>query len=198
MMKAVVAALCCWGVAYATPIATLTLFPNNGNVTGQPLDGYFQYTITNNTDFWLLATSSNFCEIGADPNLVDCTQTYNGTTQFGPKFGYWVGGGDLAVTEFPTPPHSTNFYFTPPIVGIYIVGFGHPDFGTDSGNIFVHFAEYIGDPTKGGVRNPNDPGNLEMSAPATLTFVPEPGTLLLALPALIAMGLLRLRRTRRA
>jgi hypothetical protein len=197
MMKCTAMALCCWGAAYATPIATLNLSPS-GTVTMQKglfgVEADFYYTITNNTDFWLLPTSSNFCEIGADPNSVDCTKQYNGTTQFGPALGFWL---DFVTFPQTIPPHSTPL--NSQALGTYGIAYGNipttfPT--TDSGNIFVHFKEFDGNPYQGALQDPNDPGNLELSVPMTVVVVPEPGTLLLAVAALVVMGRLRLYGTR--
>jgi hypothetical protein len=198
MMKSIAMALFCWGLADATPIATLNLFPS-GTITAQKtlfgVGVFFTYTITNNTNFWLVPTNADFCAIGADPNSADCTKPYNGTTQFGPMLGFWLNGVDPATS---TPPNSTLLY--PQGLGLYGIAFGnlpaiYP--AIDSGNIFVHFKEFDGDPSHGGLQDPNDPGNLEISAPVTIVVVPEPGTLLLAMTALIAMGRLRMYRMRR-
>jgi hypothetical protein len=206
MLKTVATALCCWGVACATPIATLTL--DNSVITiaqAFPSGGFsvdFYGKITNNTDFWLLPISSTFCVIGADPNLVDCSLPYNGTTQFGPTLASW-GSGLISIGgayQNATPPHNayTVDYYLGTLNASYRNGF------TETGNIFVHFELFDTNPVNpnsrkltGALRDPSDPGNLEISAPATAIFLPEPGTLLLPLPALIAMGLLRLRRSRR-
>jgi hypothetical protein len=198
VLLAAAVGLCSWG-AYATP--TLTLIPPSGNLTGY--DGQtvgWGFTITNDTSDWLLITGSFFCNAGGDPNFTDCTTPGTGPTFFGPQFGTYTDYIGTRATEVPPTGQTgpTAFSRGSPGFGVgeYKVNSNAPLASMDLGNIFVTYAEYQGSPVDGGTPDPNDPGNLELSAAASVTVVPvpEPATFLLVGGSLVALAGLRLRR----
>jgi hypothetical protein len=195
----VVAALCSWS-AYATP--TFTLLP--ADITGYPgktVGWGFSITNTSDTD-WVVITSSFFCQPGADPFSTGCT-----TSSFGPVLGDYtdyagLDGIFLAPFEQGTDSFTSfPFSFGNPGQGVgqYTI-FGNATPGTDTGNIFLTYNLYIGDPRNGGTPDTvNDPnGTLDVPAAATVTVLPapEPATFLLIGGSLVALAALRRRRAR--
>jgi len=199
LLAAMAVTLCSWS-AYATP--TFTLLPPD--VTGYPSQtvGWgFSITNTSDTD-WVVVTNSFFCELGGDPNFTDCT-----TNPFGPTLGVYTdysGQDGIFLAPFEQGTDSfTSFPFSPGNpgngVGQYAI-FGNAKPGTDTGNVFLTYNLYLGDPRTGGAPDTaNDPGNLEVSAGATVTVLPapEPATFLLIGGSLAILAGFRLRRRAR-
>jgi hypothetical protein len=200
LVAAVTVALCSWS-AYATP--TFTLLPADiTGFQGQTVGWGFQVTNTSDTD-WVVVTNSFFCQPGLDPTAVDCTIDPNG-----PALGVYTdyaGADGIVLAPFEQGTDSfTSFPFSPGNpgqgVGQYAI-FGNATPGTDTGNIFLTYNLYLGDPRTGGAPDtenyPN--GTLDVSAAATVTVmpIPEPATFLLVGGAFAALAGLRLRRRAR-
>ncbi|HYL72842.1 MAG TPA: hypothetical protein VEU96_01500 [Bryobacteraceae bacterium] len=200
-------ALCAWQ-AIAAPVLTL-LPPDISGFPGNTVGWGVQINNTSDTD-WLKITGSLFCGVGGDPNVNDCTTTFNGTTQFGPSFGAYtdyVGQDGIILAPFEMGTDSFfSFPFSPGNpgsgVGQYQI-FPQSFFTsnsialpvTDSGNIFVTFDIYNGDPLNGGSKT----GSGEVSSAATVTVMPapEPATFLLLGGSLAALAGFRLRHQAR-
>src|SRR5437016_8697105 len=151
-LAAVVLALCSWG-AYATP--TLTLIPPSGALTGfQNQTTGWGFTITNDTSDWLIVTNSFFCNTGGDPNFSDCTTPGNGPASFGPQFGTYTDYIAANVTVVPAFGTVGPTFFSPGSpgsgVGEYKVNSNAPIGSLDSGNLFVTYNTFNGDPFDGG------------------------------------------------
>jgi hypothetical protein len=209
-----IAVLYSWG-AYATPTLSVTLTPANGAISGYPGQTVgWGVTITNNTAFWIIITGSFFCGAGGDPNFTDCSNgggapnpyvPYDGSSQFGTSFGPYTdytaappnfielqpsgsGGETFGPQSFSPGNPGTG-------VGQYMILMTAPIGQTDTGNIFITFDEYAGDP----IENPDRVGSDEGSAAASVHIVPtpEPATFLLVGGSLAALAGLRLRRRAR-
>ena len=201
VLVAVVVALCSWS-AYAAPTPALSLLPADvSGFPGQTVGWGFQVINNSDTD-WLEITNSFFCQLGADPISNDCTMN-----PFGPALGVYTdyaGKDGIVLAPFEQGMDSfASFPFSPGNpgngVGQYAI-FGNAMPGTDMGNIFLTYKLFIGDPRNGGTPDTeNDPGNLSVSAAASVTVnpTPEPATFLLAGVALVALARLR-RRVRQA
>lgn len=195
LIFAITLALCC---SYLSAAPTLTLLPLGGNLTGSPNQTIgWGYTIVNDTADWLLFTNSFFCNTGGDPNFTDCTTPGTGPTAFGPQFG--VYSDYIATSGIDVAPHTT----TPPTafspgspgsgVGQYHVNSGALPGSSDTGNLFISYNIFTGDPFAGGAQDPTDPGTLELSAAAKVTVtasIPEPGTVALFLCGLVCVAAL--------
>jgi hypothetical protein len=206
----ILATLCSWS-AYAAPTLTVSLIPANGAISGSRGQTVgWGFTITNNTSFWIIITGSFFCGIGGDPNFTDCSNgggspnpyaPYDGSSQFGTSFGPYSdytaapphfielqpsgSGGDTFGPQSYSQGNPGNG------VGQYMILPSAPIGMTDTGNIFITFDEYSGDP----LENPDRVGSDEGSAAASVTIVPtpEPATFLLVGGALVALARLRRR-----
>jgi len=183
---------CC---AYADPDVTLTLIPITGAVQGAPGDTVgWGYTLTNNSGFYLLVDQSNFCGVGGDPAINDCTTPYNPPTEYGPSYGTYadyIGSEGLDIA--PGGSAMQNFDSTAMTgVGAYMIDPGAPGGAIDFGNIFVVYDEYMGDPFNGGTFVDES----ESFATAQVMIAPEPSTFGLAAGSLLAFTALRLRRRR--
>jgi hypothetical protein len=163
------AAMAGWN-AYAAP--TLTLIPPSGTIHGSPgATVGWGFTISNDTGFYLLFDSSNFCGPGGDPFFTDCSTPYNGLTQFGPSQGTYTDY--IATNTTIIPPHST---VTQPFnsaamqgVGAYMISAGAPMGATDLGKIFVSYQQFAGNPLTGGIQQS---GDIEISAVAQVVVSP--------------------------
>jgi hypothetical protein len=171
------------GILCASP--TLTLIPVGGALTGSPNQTIgWGYTIVNDTADWMLFNSSNFCNTGGDPNFADCVTPGTGPTSFGPVFGTYTDY--IATSTIEVAPNSTigptPFSAGSPGAGVgqYLVNSGALAGSSDVGQLFIGYNIFTGDPLSGGAQDPSDPGNLELSAAASVTVVtagvPEPGT----------------------
>jgi PEP-CTERM motif len=188
LLSLVVASVC-------TATATLTLNPVNGAVTGAPGQSVgWGFTISDDT-FWLVVTGTDFCSsFNTSPHDVfPCTNpvpggTYTDFTQFN------------FVVSAPNSPDTSqqNFSYNPPCAnpgdctgtGAFTIDSSTP-FGTYSGVIVVDYDLYSGDPSGGGTLIQQD--NF-ITANASVTVAPEPGTWLLMGSALAGLGLARFRK----
>jgi hypothetical protein len=182
-LAAVVILFGCWA-AKAAP--TLALEPD-GNVSGAPGQTVgWGFTITNDTGFFLLFDSSQFCEPGQDPQFTTCTQTLGTYTDYIASNGTLVAPHGSASQTF-NPSTMTG-------IGAYTIDPSAPLFATDSGSIIATYMEYQGDPFNGGTQAS---GDIEISAPASVTVnTPEPVSLLLVAAGLLVLGV-QTRRCRR-
>jgi len=176
----------CFCSAYASPM--LTLIPANGMVsgtTGQTVG--WGYTINNDTSFYLLVDSSNFCQAGEDPLFTTCTQT-QGT------YVDYIASNMTVVSPGGMPSQSFNS-MTMTGVGAYQISGTAP--ATDSGSIIVTYQEFNGVPGMMGSMQVS--GDIEFPAQsASVTVVPsaavpEPASFTLAGGVLLMMAARRLR-----
>jgi len=154
----------------------ITTNPPGGAVTGSPGQtvGY-GFTITNNTSYYLLFDGSYFCEPSQDPEFTTCTQSL-GTYQD------YIAANFTEVAPMSSLSESFN--------ANTMTGFGAYDISptamvgaTDSGNLVATYMEYQGDPLSGGTP---ESGDIELSAPASVTVIPvsttpEPSSRILAM-----------------
>jgi len=189
--------------AYATP--TFTVIPASGDVAAGPGETTgWGFTIANDTPYYLLIDSSAFCGLGGDPFLTDCTDPYNPPTAFGPAIGTYTDfiASNLTIVS-PYISVSTPFVLTQnfdPVLqtgaGSYTINAGPLTQTLDTGNLFISYQEYDGDPLSGSATQVS--GDIELSAAVTVQAIPEPATLDLAGSALLLFGWSAIRRRRRA
>jgi len=195
MVGALASCLC------AVPLPVIfTLDPADGAISGAPGDTVgWGFTIQNNTDNYLLFDSSNFCGVGGDPQFTDCSVPYNPPTGFGPAFGTYTDYIANNFTEI-APGTSLTEAFDATLmtgVGAYTIDPGAQGGSLDSGNVYVSFQQFQGDPLAGGSQVG---GDSELAAPASVLVtssatVPEPRTAFaLAGALLLGLGFLRKRR----
>ena len=188
-------------LTWATP--TLTLTPDF-DVHGDPGDTVgWGYTIVNDTGFYLLFDSSNFCGLDpnnppftADPAFADCNDPYNPPTAFGPQYGTYQDYIANNITLI-APNSTSSQSFDAGLmqgVGAYIIDPSAPSPAMDIGAVWVSYMEYNGNPFLGGTQVS---GDIEMFANAQVDVVPEPATLGLAGGALLLLAALRRRVTRK-
>jgi len=183
----------CGLCAHADPI--LALIPASGLVTAEPGQTIgWGFSITNDTPYYLLIDSSNFCGVGGDPFFTDCTDPYNPPTAYGPALGTY---SDLIATNATVvSPFSTftqDFDLTNQVgVGEYTVDPSAPLYSVDTGNIYVSYMEFQGNPFLSGTQVS---GDIEFFAPAQVEVVPEPAAwALTALPLLLLIWRVRRKR----
>jgi hypothetical protein len=182
--------------AFADPVLTLT--PPSGTVLAGPgqTTGW-GFTITNDTSFYLLIDSSNFCGVGGDPAFADCNDPSNPPFAYGPALGTYTDFiASQATLVFPdsfvTEAFNKN---TDQGVGSYAISLSTPLYSTDSGKLFVSFMEFQGNPFD--LDNPGTQisGDIELSSAAKVEAIPEPAAWALAGLPLLAL-LWRARRKR--
>jgi hypothetical protein len=159
------------GVVHADP--TLALTPASA-IQGEPGQTVgWGFTIDNDTGYYLLVDSSNFCGIGGDPFFTDCTTTYDPPTEYGPAYGVYDDYIATNLTDI-APLSTLSVSFDPVAqtgVGAYVIDPAAPVGSVDQGNIFVSYMEFSGDPLAGGTQVS---GDIEISASASVDVVPEP------------------------
>jgi hypothetical protein len=141
----------------------ITTDPPGGAVSGSPGQtvGY-GFTITNSTPYYLLFDASYFCEPGQDPEFTTCTQSL-GTYQD------YIAANFTEVAPMSSLSESFNAN-TMTGFGAYNISPTAMVGATDSGNLIATYMEYQGDPLNGGT--PVPPGDIELSAPASVTVIP--------------------------
>ena len=182
---------CC--VVHADPTLMLIPSPDIAGAPGETIG--WGYSITNDTTFYLLVDSSNFCGVGGDPAFTDCTTPYDPPFEFGPSYGTYQDyiASNLTIIA-PLSTASESFDSTLMTgVGAYMIDPAAPMGAIDIGNVFVSYQEFNGDPLSGGTQAS---GDIEMSSPASVMVVPEPVTLALTGWGLLALGWAR-RRSRK-
>jgi hypothetical protein len=189
-------------------VLTVYADPASGNIgVSQAIPGQttgWGFTITNDTPYFLLVDSSNFCEAGGDPAFADCVTPANPPTSYGPAIGTYT---DFIANNFtlisPAPPVGSGVVtqqFNLALqhgVGSYTIDPSTPLYTIEQGFLFVSFQEYDGNPI-----DPDNPGtqvsgDIEISAAVTIEAVPEPASwVLMASGLLLAFIVLRRRRAR--
>ena len=189
LLAVAVSGLC----AYADPM--LTLIPGSGLVGALPGETTgWGFTIANDTPYYLLFDSSNFCEPGGDPQYTDCS---NGGL-FGPAnngiYTDFIATNVTLISPFDTVTQNFNLALQHG-VGSYAIDSNTPMYTQDPGMIFVSFMEFDGNPFD--TDNPPNQisGDIELSASAIAEAVPEPATWALTLSALL-LALVYLHRKR--
>lgn len=190
-ITAIVAVLGC-GAANASPVFTVPpglIGGNPGATVG------WGFSILNDTPYWLLVDSSQFCQPGQDPQFTTCTTTLGSPT---PDTGYT----DLIANNTTViNPSSTLSEAYDPILqlglGTYTISPTAPVAAIDSGNITITYVEFSGgNPLVPGSGATQVSADIELSGSASMQVAPEPGTLLtgvLSVLGLVWFGRLRAR-----
>ena len=153
------------------------------------------FSITNDTGFYLLVDSSQFCQIGQDPNFTTCTQTqgtYNDLI-----------ASDLTVIN-PNSTLTQSYDLSAPSgLGSYTINAGAPLFAIDTGVIVLTYIEFSGNPLTTGTPvsgdielGLNDLPNGGSSGAAQVEVTPEPGSFVLLGLGLAGSAMIRRARHR--
>jgi hypothetical protein len=160
-----------------------------GLITGQPGETIgWGFSITNDTPYWMLVDSSQFCQPGQDPLFTTCTTTLGSPT---PDTGYTDLIATNATVIDPFSTLTTPYDPTVPAgLGTYSIGSTVPIGSVDSGNIILTYIEFSG----GSPLTTGTPvsGDIELSGAASVDVVPEPSAVLLELTAVGLLGIGRL------
>jgi len=172
----------------ATAMATPSYVVPPGLIGGEPGTTIgWGFSITNDTGFFLLVDSSQFCQPGQDPQFTTCTQQFGTYTDLIATDVTIIGPG-ATLTETYNPTGDPN---TQSGLGSYSIDPAAPLLAIDTGVIVLTYQEFTGNPLIGGTQ---ESGDIELglndlagggsSGAAAVEVTPEPATL-----ALVTLGL---------
>ena len=177
---------------------TFNLIPADGSISGLPGDTIgWGYSVDNATANYLLVANTYFCEPGEDPMFTSCTQT------LGSYMDYLAMSFQSNMTVI-APGETLSAFFdagTMSGIGAYLIDAGALPGQVDIGSVVLVYDAFDANPYAGSADQIG--GDMELAADASvhvgpLAAVPEPGSLLLTILAVLGLSFARIARMHRA